>query len=115
MSNILTKEERSALLKNEFGFPWEHLDQVILKTEAAILNKLATNSHQQIDRGVVVSFAVDRWIEEVSSRPLVNKNRRTLDDTWRQVIRRFGGDPDSLIGPDHDSLVAAERASDDTR
>ena len=60
-----------------------------------------------IDLGSVVSFAVDRWLAEVSNRPLVNKNRRTLDDTWRQVIRRFGGDPDALLGPDHDTLLDA--------
>lgn len=59
-----------------------------------------------IDPGTVVSFAVDRWLAEVANRPLVNKNRRTLDDTWRQVIRRFGGDPDALLGPPHDELVA---------
>lgn len=59
-----------------------------------------------IDPGSVVSFAVDRWLAEVSNRPLVNKNRRTLDDTWRQVIRRFGGDPDVLLGPPHDELAA---------
>ena len=59
-----------------------------------------------IDPGSVVSFAVDRWLAEVANRPLVNKNRRTLDDTWRQVIRRFGGDPDVLLGPPHDELVA---------
>lgn len=59
-----------------------------------------------IDPGSVVSFAVDRWLAEVSNRPLVNKNRRTLDDTWRQVILRFGGDPDVLLGPPHDELVA---------
>lgn len=60
-----------------------------------------------IDPGIVVSFAVDRWLAEVSNRPLVNKHRRTLDDCWRSVIRRFGGDPEALLGPDHDSLLAA--------
>jgi hypothetical protein len=49
-------------------------------------------------------------------------HRRTLDDTWRQVIRHFGGDPDKLIGPNHDTLLAnhsgaasAVEASDETR
>lgn len=55
----------------------------------------------------LLSWAVDRWLAEVSNRPLVNKNRRTLDDTWRQVIRFAGGDPDELIGPSHDALLAA--------
>ena len=60
-----------------------------------------------IDPGVVVSFAVDRWFAEVANRPLVNVHRRTLDDTWRQVIRRFGGDPEALLGPNHDAMIAA--------
>jgi hypothetical protein len=63
---------------------------------------------QRIDPGVVVSFAVDRWLAEVSNRPLVNVHRRTLDDTWRQVIRRFGGDPEALLGPSHDTLLAQQ-------
>jgi hypothetical protein len=53
-----------------------------------------------------VAWAVSRWQAEVSQRPLVNVHRRTLDDTWRQVIRHFGGDPDKLIGPNHDTLLA---------
>jgi hypothetical protein len=69
-----------------------------------------------------VAWAVSRWQAEVSQRPLVNVHRRTLDDTWRQVIRHFGGDPDKLIGPNHDTLLAnhsgaasAVEASDETR
>lgn len=51
-----------------------------------------------------LAWAVSRWNDEVKHRPLVNVHRRTLDDTWRQVIRYFGGDPDKLIGPSHDTL-----------
>jgi len=58
----------------------------------------------------LLSWAVDRWLAEVSNRPLVNIHRRTLDDTWRQVIRFAGGDPDELIGPSHDALLSAEQA-----
>lgn len=54
----------------------------------------------------VVDWAVERWHAEVANRPLRNIHRRTLDDTWRQVIRRFGGDDEMLIGPRHDDLVA---------
>ena len=54
-----------------------------------------------------LEWAVSRWLDEVSNRPLVNVHRRTLDDTWRQVIRHFGGDPDALVGPSHDALLAA--------
>lgn len=52
-----------------------------------------------------LAWAVSRWQAEVSQRPLANKHRRTLDDTWRQVICYFGGDPGKLIGPDHDTLL----------
>ena len=55
----------------------------------------------------VVAWAVERWDAEVKYRPLVNVHRRTLDDTWRQVIRRFGGDPDALVGLSHDALLEA--------
>lgn len=51
-----------------------------------------------------IAWAVSCWQAEVMNRPLVNVHRRTLDDTWRQVIRYFGGDPDKLLGPDHDTL-----------
>lgn len=55
--------------------------------------------------GDTVAWAVARWESEVKNRPMQNIHRRTLDDTWRQVIRNFGGDPDTLIGPDHDTLM----------
>jgi uncharacterized OB-fold protein len=57
-------------------------------------------------------WAVERWRAEVANRPLINIHRRSLDDTWRQVIRYAQGDPDVLLGPDHDSLleVPAETA-----
>ena len=56
-----------------------------------------------------VTWAVGRWCAEVENRPLVNKNRRALDDTWRQVIRHFGGDPDMLLPlAAHDALIAGE-------
>lgn len=42
----------------------------------------------------LLSWACGRWRTEVQDRPLVNKNRRTLDDTWRQVVRYAGGNPE---------------------
>ena len=45
----------------------------------------------------LLSWACGRWRTEVQDRPLVNKNRRTLDDTWRQVVRYAGGNPDELL------------------
>jgi hypothetical protein len=54
-----------------------------------------------------VRWAVDQWQHEVANRPLANVHRRTLDATWRQVIRHHGGDDVLLCGPKHDDLVAA--------
>jgi hypothetical protein len=56
-----------------------------------------------------LDWAVDRWNAEVRNRPLVNVHRRTLDGTWRQVIRHLGGDPDALIGASHDELLDADK------
>ena len=53
----------------------------------------------------MLKFAIDRWHAEVSQRPLINVYRRTLDNTWRQVITAAGGDPESLVGPKHDDLL----------
>lgn len=57
--------------------------------------------------GEVLDWAVERWHAEVSQRPLINVHRRTLDGAWRQVIRKLGGDPVDLCGPDHSTLLAA--------
>jgi hypothetical protein len=54
----------------------------------------------------LLNWAVAKWQGEVENRPLGNVNRRTLDDTWRQVIRFAGGDPDLLVGPSHDDLLS---------
>ncbi|PYE13389.1 restriction alleviation protein Lar [Paraburkholderia silvatlantica] len=55
----------------------------------------------------VLQWAVGRWNAEVKNRPIANVHRRALDDTWRQVIRHCGGDPDTLVGPSHSALLAA--------
>jgi hypothetical protein len=60
----------------------------------------------------VLDWAVQRWNEQVQNRPLRNVHRRTLDDVWRQVIRAFGGDPDKLVGPSHDTLKAMAEGSE---
>ena len=52
-------------------------------------------------------WAVRQWYAEVANRPLQNIHRRTLDTTWRQVIRHYGGDDVTLIGPSHDDLLKA--------
>ena len=56
----------------------------------------------------VLDWAVSRWKDEVENRPLENKNRRPLDDVWRQVVRFAGGDPDALLGPSHDAALRGE-------
>lgn len=61
-------------------------------------------------RAALLDWAVDRWHAEVSQRPLVNVNRRSIDDTWRQIIRKLGGDPVDLCGPAHDTLLASAEA-----
>lgn len=58
----------------------------------------------------VVEWAASRWQSEVANRPLQNVYRRALDDTWRQVIRHFGGDDVGLCGPPHQELVNAAGA-----
>lgn len=59
------------------------------------------------ERAAMLAWAVERWDAEVKNRPLINMHRRSLDDTWRQVIRHCGGDDVSLIGPRHGDLLAA--------
>ncbi|WP_321810122.1 hypothetical protein [Burkholderia sp. BCC1985] len=59
------------------------------------------------ERAALIEWAVFRWDAEVKNRPLINVNRRPLDDTWRQVIRHCGGDDVSLLGPRHGDLLAA--------
>ena len=78
--------------------------------DAIAANKPAAPAAEQVAPEVpegLLSWAVERWNNEVADRPLKNVHRRTLDDTWRQVIRFAGGDPDVLVGPSHDELIAA--------
>jgi hypothetical protein len=56
-----------------------------------------------------LAWAVGEWHASVAHRPLRNIYRRALDDIWRQVIRRFGGDDVALVGPRHDDLVAGAK------
>lgn len=53
---------------------------------------------------MMLNWAISRWHAEVANRPLQNIHRRSLDDTWRQVIRYLGGNDVSLCGPPHDEL-----------
>lgn len=58
-----------------------------------------------------LDWAVGRWRAEVENRPLENVHRRSLDDTWRQVIRYFGGDDVALVGLRHDELITLREPS----
>lgn len=53
-----------------------------------------------------LDWAVSRWMDEVYNRPVVNIHRMSLDMTWRQVIKHFGGDPNKLLPlPEHSEFV----------
>jgi hypothetical protein len=60
----------------------------------------------------LLAWAVERWQAEVMNRPIVNKNRRPLDDVWRQVVRYAGGNPDELLGPSHDEMHSRMSSAD---
>jgi hypothetical protein len=76
------------------------------------ISDLGTIVARHIGTAGLLDWAVGRWNAEVANRPLVNVHRRSLDDTWRQVIRHLGGDDAALIGPSHSELLDAARAKD---
>lgn len=43
-----------------------------------------------------LAWAVGSWQIEVKGHPLNSDYYRALDETWRKVIRHFGGNPDEL-------------------
>jgi len=87
--------ENSSELASATGYAPE--DQVMYLTEQA----------QATANALLIDWVRERWTAEVKNRPLKNINRRTLDDTWRQVIRYAGGDPVEILGPAHDDLLLA--------
>lgn len=95
---MLEDHGHATIRRRKFGIP-----EVLTAVCECLNGEPAQNLQQLCD------WAVASWKLEVQDRPLINKNRRTLDDTWRQVIRFAGGDPDVLIGPAHDVLVAANK------
>jgi hypothetical protein len=56
------------------------------------------NSQEQI------AYAVDRWNIEVKSFER-DERIRGLDITWREIIRRWGGDDLALLGPLADDIA----------
>jgi hypothetical protein len=77
------------------------LDYLYVPTKAESEATLAAPSGSAL-----LAWAIERWNTEVKHRPLVNIHRRSLDDTWRQVIRYAGGNDRQLVGPTHDELAA---------
>jgi len=53
-----------------------------------------------------LKFVIDRWNAEVKDRPLRNRHRRSMDDTYRQIVKFCGANPDALLGKSHDTLLA---------
>ena len=58
-----------------------------------------------------LAWAIHRWEDEVKHRPLINVHRRSLYGVWRQVVRYFGGNAETLLGPSHDELIAEPQAA----
>jgi hypothetical protein len=58
------------------------------------------------DRQELIDWVCERWHAEVANRPMVNVHRRSLDDTWRQILRHLGVDDRARLGPTHDELRA---------
>ena len=56
----------------------------------------------------MADWVAERWTAEVKDRPLINKNRRPLDDCWRQMFRHLGFDDRTRLGPTHDELLSAQ-------
>lgn len=46
----------------------------------------------------LLDWAIERWYSEVRNMPYNNIYRPVLDQTWRQVIRYAGGDPEEILG-----------------
>lgn len=58
-----------------------------------------------------LDWAVEQWKNSVANRPLNNIYRRKLDDVWRNIVRKLGGNDLELLGPSHDQLVAESQAT----
>lgn len=89
---------------------WQKPDGSVPSLTVCVEDEAARIARGDEQLAANIVWAVARWCDEVAGRPLVNVHRRTLDDTWRQVIRYFGGDEAvNLIGPSHDVLLMREQ------
>lgn len=92
-----------------------HADTVQSDKDAISAITAALLAERERERNSVVQWAAGRWVAEVASRPMQNIHRRSLDDTWRQVIRHFGGDGEALCGPCHDAMLDAAAIRTETK
>lgn len=110
MREPVTDEDVRAFAEQYHGHPDAgHHDDIRAALEAFAARRAAP---VVVADWTVLDWAISRWMAEVSERPLTNKHRRSLDDAWRQVIRRCGGDDVVLCGPRHDDLAAAPKPED---
>lgn len=84
--------EDSDVQREMYGMQYRHQFELQREEEKGYARGLRDQ------QGETLKWAVDRWNAEVRDRPLINVHRRTLDETWRQVIRNLGGDDEALIG-----------------
>lgn len=81
-----------------FGFSCSrYVAEGLSKAECYAPTKPTGITSERIDSDL--AWAVQQWNAEVKNRPLENIHYRTLDATWRQVIRHFGGDDKLLCVP----------------
>lgn len=111
----MTDEERARKIAEHAGIDMldEHDLFIAEMAEAFItIRAEATLAATRAEREANVNWVVSRWKAEVENRPMQNVHRRSLDDTWRQVIRHFGCDDRVLCGPPHDEIAAAIRRAE---
>lgn len=69
-----------------------------------IAHRAEASQDSDVDRQALIDWVAASWHSEVANRPMVNIHRRSLDDTWRQVLRHLGVDDRARLGPTHDEL-----------
>jgi hypothetical protein len=87
--------------------------------ESRRANQSQEGTQSELWRIGLLEWGVAGWRSEVQHRPAINIYRQRLDDFWRRVIRKAGGDPDALVGPEEPAPdrpgVASLVASEDTK
>ncbi len=92
-------------LGSEYSMPSMFDNKTLIRHEVGLVVEAAQVFEAKENKASVLQWAVGRWNDEVGLRPMQNIHRRTLDDTWRQVIKQAGGNPDELVGLSHDALL----------